>query len=86
MFAISWFDILPVAITFLSIAFVQVLNVYLHVLGDGKSTKSVDISETDCAVNGNGVATLTKSGSISPKASNGKLEKQASILDCDRWV
>ncbi|KRG05132.1 pleckstrin homology domain-containing family G member 4B isoform X2 [Drosophila mojavensis] len=83
MFAISWFDILPVAITFLSIAFVQVLNVYLHVLGDGKSTKSVDISETDCAVNGNGVATLTKSGSISPKASNGKLEKQASILDCD---
>ncbi|EDW10299.1 puratrophin-1 isoform X1 [Drosophila mojavensis] len=86
MFAISWFDILPVAITFLSIAFVQVLNVYLHVLGDGKSTKSVDISETDCAVNGNGVATLTKSGSISPKASNGKLEKQASILDCDSGI
>lgn len=84
MFAISWFDILPVAITFLSIAFVQVLNVYLHVLGDGTASKSVDICETDCAVNGNGVATLTKRGSISPKASNGKLEKQASILDCDR--
>lgn len=86
MFAISWFDIIPVAITFLSIAFVQLLNVYLHVLGDNTAAKVVDISETDCAVSGNGGAAIAKSGSISPTASNGKLEKQASLLDGDRWV
>ncbi|KAH8296911.1 hypothetical protein KR044_000644, partial [Drosophila immigrans] len=98
MFAINWFDVIPVAVTFLVIAFVQVLNVYLHILSDNAGPKKTDIvsrspeTETDC-LSLEHVATTPTSPqrlSISPRtslvSSNGKLEKQASILDCDSGI
>ncbi|EDW60693.1 FYVE, RhoGEF and PH domain-containing protein 4 isoform X1 [Drosophila virilis] len=91
MFAINWFDVIPVALTFLAIAFVQVLNVYLHIFSD--NTKSTDIAgtvtESDCPISGNVDATTptsAKNGSLSRKTSNGKLEKQASIMDSDSGI
>jgi len=96
MFAINWFDVIPVAITFLVIIFVQVLNAYLHILSDNTTSKNTDIvstvTETDCPIPENILATPSSplKSSISPRtsftSSNGKLEKQASILDCDRYV
>ncbi|XP_017835678.1 pleckstrin homology domain-containing family G member 4B isoform X2 [Drosophila busckii] len=92
MIAINWFDVLPVAITFLSIIFVQVLNVYLHILNDNgpaKNVDKVDSSEVECLIrsslNGNTSPSpsATARGSQTPTLSNGKLEKQTSLLDCD---
>ncbi|XP_017835677.1 pleckstrin homology domain-containing family G member 4B isoform X1 [Drosophila busckii] len=95
MIAINWFDVLPVAITFLSIIFVQVLNVYLHILNDNgpaKNVDKVDSSEVECLIrsslNGNTSPSpsATARGSQTPTLSNGKLEKQTSLLDCDSGI
>ncbi|XP_032590650.1 kalirin isoform X2 [Drosophila grimshawi] len=92
MFAINWFDVLPVAITFVAIFLVQVLNVYFHILSDTATPRNADIvdtvtAETECPLPFNGGATTpkitNKNGSISPTISNGKLEKQTSLLDTD---
>ncbi|XP_034479536.1 kalirin isoform X2 [Drosophila innubila] len=93
MFTINWFDVIPVAITFLVIIFVQVLNGYLHILNDNVTPKNADtngtVTETDCPISEN-IATTPHSPkriSISQRTSltlsNGKLEKQTSLLDCD---
>ncbi|KAL7738030.1 hypothetical protein ACLKA6_006383 [Drosophila palustris] len=92
MFAINWFDVIPVAITFLVIIFVQVLNAYLHVLNDNVKPKNCDITETDCAIPENVTNTTSspKRSSISHRisltSSNGKLEKQTSLLDSDSGI
>ncbi|XP_034107149.1 kalirin isoform X1 [Drosophila albomicans] len=91
MFAINWFDVIPVAITFLVIAFVQVLNVYLHILSDNADPKKTDIvgSVTEAEVLSSEpivttpTTTSPKRLSISPRAS---LNASNGIPDCDSGI
>lgn len=88
MFTINWFDVIPVAITFIGIILVQLLNVYLHLLSDNPVAKSADTVNSlpveECVIR-----EASKSAQSSPQrtsitAINGKLQKQQSSLDCDR--
>lgn len=88
MFALNWFDVIPVAVTFLGIIFVQLLNVYLHILSENPVSKSTDtigtVTAEECVIR-----EASKSAQSSPQrtsitAINGKLQKQENSLDCDR--
>lgn len=88
MFAINWFDVIPVAITFIGIILVQLLNVYLHLLSDNPVAKSAD-TVSSASVEECVIREASKSAQSSPQrtsitAINGKLQKQQNSLDCDR--
>ncbi|XP_052838231.1 kalirin isoform X2 [Drosophila gunungcola] len=85
---LNWFDVISVALTFLVIFLVQVLNVYLHILDDNADkTKSIDVVDKACVKE---CPPLESQSSLiattppkSPASVNGKLEKQISLLDND---
>ncbi|XP_017125417.1 kalirin isoform X2 [Drosophila elegans] len=85
---LNWFDVISVALTFLVIFLVQVLNVYLHILDDNADkTKSIDVVDKACVKE---CPPLESQSSLiattppkSPTLANGKLEKQISLLDND---
>ncbi|XP_017026993.1 kalirin isoform X1 [Drosophila kikkawai] len=89
---LNWFDVISVALTFLVIFLVQVLNVYLHILNDkadnAKSTDVVDKAPAkECPILESPVSPIATSPPKSPTNSNGKLlEKQASLLDTDSGI
>ncbi|KAH8257937.1 hypothetical protein KR038_003210 [Drosophila bunnanda] len=93
---LNWFDVISVALTFLVIFLVQVLNVYLHILNDkadnnGKSTDVVDKAPPkECPALESPSSPSSPIATIPPKSptsSNGKLlEKQASLLDNDSGI
>lgn len=88
MFAINWFDVIPVAITFLGIIFVQLCNVYLHLLSNNPVLKSADsvgsVPAEECVIRENSKSAQSSPQRSSITAFNGKLQKQQSSLDCDR--
>lgn len=88
MFAINWFDVIPVAVTFLGIIFVQLLNVYSHLLADNPEPKNKDIVGSvpveECVIRENSKSAQSSPQRTSISAFNGKLQKQESSLDCDR--
>lgn len=90
LLTLNWFDVISVALTFLVILLVQVLNVYLHILNDNadnaKSTDVVDKAPAKaCPIVESPSSPIATTPPKSPTGSNGKLlEKQASLLDTDR--
>ncbi|XP_016999450.2 rho guanine nucleotide exchange factor 25 isoform X1 [Drosophila takahashii] len=95
IFTLNWFDVISVALTFLVIFLVQVLNVYLHILDDkcdsnGKSIDVVDKAPAkECPIlEGHipGSPISTTPPPKSPTSANGKLEKQISLLDNDSGI
>lgn len=89
MFTLNLFDVVSVVLTFLVIFLVQILNVYLHILDDNADNgKSIDVVDKapakECPLlesqSPSSPTTLPKSQA----SSNGKLEKQISLLDSDR--
>ncbi|XP_016988843.1 rho guanine nucleotide exchange factor 25 isoform X1 [Drosophila rhopaloa] len=87
---LNWFDVISVALTFLVIFLVQVLNVYLHILDDNvDNAKSIDVVDKalakECPVL-EPVAIATTTPPKSPTLANGKLEKQISLLDNDSGI
>lgn len=90
LLTLNWFDVISVALTFLVILLVQVLNVYLHILNDNadnaKSTDVVDKAPANaCPIVESPSSPIATTPPKSPTGSNGKLlEKQASLLDTDR--
>ncbi|XP_017125416.1 kalirin isoform X1 [Drosophila elegans] len=88
---LNWFDVISVALTFLVIFLVQVLNVYLHILDDNADkTKSIDVVDKACVKE---CPPLESQSSLiattppkSPTLANGKLEKQISLLDNDSGI
>ncbi|KAI8039849.1 kalirin isoform X1 [Drosophila gunungcola] len=88
---LNWFDVISVALTFLVIFLVQVLNVYLHILDDNADkTKSIDVVDKACVKE---CPPLESQSSLiattppkSPASVNGKLEKQISLLDNDSGI
>ncbi|EDW79715.1 uncharacterized protein Dwil_GK17871 [Drosophila willistoni] len=85
MFNLNWFDVIPVLVTFLCILLVQVLNIYLHILNDEVDNKNIDLvlkqRELDFSTTDNTEVTPS-----TPSSTNGKLEKQTSILDSDSGI
>ncbi|KAH8252591.1 hypothetical protein KR032_000718 [Drosophila birchii] len=87
------FDVISVALTFLVIFLVQVLNVYLHILNDkadnnAKSTDVVDKAPAkECPILESPSSPIAITPPKSPTSSNGKLlEKQVSLLDNDSGI
>ncbi|XP_022231416.1 kalirin isoform X2 [Drosophila obscura] len=87
----NWFDLISVALTFVAILLVQVLNVYLHILDDNNAgAKSIDVVDKarakECLTE---EAPLSSPINSTPTPTtttlnrNGKLEKQTSLLDSD---
>ncbi|KAH8375420.1 hypothetical protein KR200_001069 [Drosophila serrata] len=90
---LNWFDVISVALTFLVIFLVQVLNVYLHILNDkaDNNAKSIDVVDKapakECPILESSGSPITATPPKSPTSSNGKLlEKQASLLDNDSGI
>lgn len=91
MFTLNLFDVVSVVLTFLVIFLVQILNVYLHILDDNADNgKSIDVVDKAPAKECPLLESQSPSSPIAttlPKSqasSNGKLEKQISLLDSDR--
>ncbi|XP_016947740.1 kalirin isoform X2 [Drosophila biarmipes] len=91
IFALNWFDVISVALTFLAIFLVQVFNVYLHILDDKvDSGQSIDVVDKAPAKERPILEHHSPSSPLastsppkSPTLANGKLEKQISLLDND---
>ncbi|EDW35417.1 GL17235 [Drosophila persimilis] len=87
----NWFDVISVALTFLAIVIVQVLNVYLHILDDNTSGKTIDVVDTavakECRTEEAPSSPVSSILTTPPKPNkNGKLEKQTSLLDSDSGI
>ncbi|XP_030383826.1 triple functional domain protein isoform X2 [Scaptodrosophila lebanonensis] len=82
MIALNWFDVIPVATSVVFIFLVQVFNVYWHILTDDNAE---DIEKITCLPVDTSATTPSSSLSSANVIANGngKLEKQASILDTD---
>ncbi|KAH8280538.1 hypothetical protein KR018_009475 [Drosophila ironensis] len=92
LFSLNWFDVISVVVTFVAIFLVQILNVYLHILTDSNDNpKSVDVVDKapakECPILEARDAPPTSTPPKSPTTHpNGKLEKQASLLDSDSGI
>ncbi|KAH8400910.1 hypothetical protein KR009_001740 [Drosophila setifemur] len=92
LFALNWFDVISVVVTFLVILLVQVLNVYLHILNDSAdNAKSIDVVDKalpakECPILEAKESPPTHSPPKTPTTPHGKLEKQASLLDTDSGI
>ncbi|KAH8290505.1 hypothetical protein KR054_003720 [Drosophila jambulina] len=94
LLTLNWFDVISVALTFLVIFLVQVLNVYLHILNDkaDNNVNSTDVVDKapakECPVLESPSSPIATTPPKSPpKSSNSKLlEKQASLLDTDSGI
>lgn len=91
LFTLNWLDVISVAVTFIVILLVQVLNVYLHILTDSDDkAKSIDVvdrasvKEIPILESRDSPPTTITPPKTPTTPTNGKLEKQASLLDNDR--
>ncbi|KAH8275485.1 hypothetical protein KR026_008594 [Drosophila bipectinata] len=93
LITLNWLDVISVAVTFIVILLVQVLNAYLHILTDSDDkAKSIDVvdraSVKECAIleSRDSPPTTTTPPKTPTTPTNGKLEKQASLLDNDSGI